>query len=61
MITVRLLRDARIKHHAGEIVAVSPEEAQFLISVSSAEAVGAAKPEPVKEKKQPVKKTTAKK
>ena len=33
---VRLLRDARIKHYAGEIVEVSPAEASFLTSVCSA-------------------------
>jgi len=33
---VRLLRDARIKHKAGEIVEVSSAEADFLLSVGSA-------------------------
>ena len=33
---VRLLRDARIKHYAGEVVEVSPAEASFLTSVHSA-------------------------
>lgn len=33
----RLLRDARIKHSAGEIVEVSPAEFAFLTSVKSAE------------------------
>jgi len=33
---VRLLRDARINHKAGEIVEVSPSEFQFLCSVGSA-------------------------
>lgn len=33
---VRLLRDARIKHKAGEIVEVSPVEADFLLAVKSA-------------------------
>ena len=36
---VKLLRDARIWHKAGEIVEVSPAEAQFLTSVGSAEDV----------------------
>lgn len=36
---VRLLRDAKIKHKAGEIVEVSPAEANFLLSIRSAEAV----------------------
>ena len=33
---VRLLRDARILHKAGEIVEVSPSECHFLTSVGSA-------------------------
>ena len=33
---VLLLRDARIRHHAGEIVKVSPDEARFLITTGSA-------------------------
>lgn len=33
---VLLVRDSRIKHKAGEIVEVSPEEAFFLLSVGSA-------------------------
>jgi hypothetical protein len=33
---VRLLRDAKIKHTAGEIVNVSPEEAFYLCSLGSA-------------------------
>ena len=33
---VRLLRDSRINHAAGEIVEVSPATADFLISVGSA-------------------------
>lgn len=36
---VRLLRDAKIQHKAGEIVEVSPAEANFLLSVKSAEKV----------------------
>jgi len=40
---VRLLRDARIKHSAGEIVEVSPAECQFLTSVGSAVIIGAEK------------------
>ena len=34
--TVRLLRDAKIRHSAGEIVTVSPEEAFYLVSLGSA-------------------------
>jgi len=33
---VKLLRAARIRHEAGEIVEVSPAEAGFLLSVGSA-------------------------
>lgn len=33
---VLLLREARIRHHAGEIVEVSPAEAHFLITTGSA-------------------------
>ena len=33
---VKLLRDSRVMHKAGEIVEVSPAEAGFLISVQSA-------------------------
>lgn len=33
---LRLLRDARIHHKAGEIVEVSPAEAGFLLSTNSA-------------------------
>lgn len=33
---VKLLRDARITHKAGEIVEVSPAEFGFLVSVGSA-------------------------
>ena len=36
---VRLLRDARIKHKAGETVEVSLAEAKFLLSIKSAEKV----------------------
>lgn len=39
---LRLLRDSRITHKAGEIInVVSPDEAYFLVSVGSAVAVGA--------------------
>lgn len=40
---VKLLRDARIMHKSGEILEVSPEEAQFLISTDGAKAVDAVK------------------
>ena len=42
---VRLLRDARINHKAGEIVEVSPAEFQFLTSVGSAVEVAVNPPE----------------
>lgn len=41
---VKLVRDARINHKAGEIVEVSPDEFNFLVSV------GSAVPEPEKKK-----------
>lgn len=42
---VKLIRDARINHAAGEIVEVSPETADFLVSVGSAARLGAPKAE----------------
>ena len=33
---VRLIRDAKIRHKAGEIVEVSPADADFLLAVGSA-------------------------
>ena len=36
---VRLLRDARIAHKAGEVVDTTPAEGAFLISVGSAEPI----------------------
>lgn len=42
---VKLTRDARIRHKAGEIVEVSPAEAGFLISVGSAVAAPGKPPE----------------
>jgi len=38
---ITLLKDARIKHCAGETVDVSPAEANFLISTGQAEAASA--------------------
>ena len=46
MMKVRLVREASIRHKAGEIVEVSPAEFNFLQSV------GAARPAPDKKKKQ---------
>ena len=68
MMKVRLLRDARIKHHKGEIVEISdPLELRYLVSVGSAEPLDEVKvetPEEVKseavetpEKKKPTRKT----
>ena len=36
---VKLLRDARINHKAGEIVEVSPDRAEFLFQCEAAEPV----------------------
>lgn len=44
MMRVELLKDARIKHKAGEIVEVSPEEYNFLASVNAAVPVAEEKP-----------------
>lgn len=33
---IKLLRDARIKHYAGEVVEASPAEEHFLVSVGYA-------------------------
>ncbi len=43
---VRLLKEMRIRHKAGEIVNVSPEEYNFLISVNAAVPVARPKEEP---------------
>ncbi len=40
---VKLLRDARIRHYAGEIIEVSPEECHFLVSTAGAIEVDAVK------------------
>ena len=58
---VKLLRDARITHKAGEIVEVSPAEFHFLVSVGSAMKVAevAVNP-PVAETAEIPEKTTAK-
>ena len=46
---VKLLRAARIRHEAGEIVEVSPAEAGFLLSTGSAAPVAEEKPETQRE------------
>ena len=54
---VKLLRDSRIWHKAGDIVDVSPAECQFLTSVGSAVEV-AVKASPIETaEKEPVKAT----
>jgi len=45
MAKVKLLRDTRISHKAGEIVEVSPAEMAFLMSVGSAVEVAMKTPE----------------
>lgn len=57
---VYLLREARIRHHAGEIVEVSPDEAGYLISTGSAESMEAAAVPVVPVREIPEKKTAAK-
>lgn len=57
---IKLLRDARIRHHAGEIVEVSPAEAGFLISTASAELMNAPERETQEEKTKPVRETRKK-
>ena len=52
---VRLLRDARITHKAGEIVEVSPTEFQFLVSVGSAVEVAVKPLEKVETPEEPIK------
>ena len=53
MAKIKLLRDTRINHKAGEIVEVSPAELAFLISVGSAVEVAMKTPdaEPKTEKR----------
>lgn len=65
---VKLLRDSRILHKAGEIVEVSPAEFNFLTSVGSAVEVAVKAPakvetpeEPAKVEVETKKKTTRKK
>ena len=56
---VKLLRDARIRHKAGEIVEVSPAEFQFLTSTGSAVEV-AVSPAKIETPEKPIVKTEAK-
>lgn len=48
---VKLLREARVRHYAGEIVEVSPDEARFLLAHGGAEEVEEAKAENTEEEK----------
>jgi len=59
---VKLLRDSRIHHKAGEIVEVSPAEANYLLSMNFAARIAEPKPEPAAEtpKAAPKKKATKK-
>ena len=63
MMKVKLLRNSRITHQAGEIVEVSPAEASFLLSVGSAvelhDEVVSETPEAVQDVETPEKKKTS--
>lgn len=52
---VKLLRDARINHKAGEIVEVSPAEYNFLVSVGSAVEVAVNPPAKAETPEEPIK------
>ncbi len=54
---VKLLKAARIRHEAGEIVEVSPAEAGFLLSTGSAVMIAE---EPVKKRETPEEKVEPK-
>lgn len=58
---VKLLRDARINHKAGEIVEVSPAEYHFLVSVGSAVEVAVKSPAKAETTEAPVKVETKEK
>ena len=58
---VRLLRDARIRHYAGEIVDVSPDECHLLVTTDGAEIVNAVKTIETPEKEDPKVETPEKK
>ena len=55
---IKLVREARIRHKAGDIVEVSPAEANFLTSTGSAVYIPNDAPRPRRDpkKKEPVKK-----
>lgn len=46
---LKLLRDSKITHKAGEVVEASPAEAAFLLSVNSAVEIREEPPQPVRE------------
>lgn len=50
---VKLLRTAKIVHHPGEIVEVSPDEARFLLGIGSAIQVQVVQPETPEQLKTP--------
>lgn len=54
---IKLLRDARIRHKAGETVDASPAEAGFLLSTGSAVRVTVNKAQPTKSAEKPKTKT----
>lgn len=51
MMKIKLLKEVRIKHKEGDIVEVSPSEADFLIVNKAAELVEEKPTEPKKRKK----------
>lgn len=57
---IRLTRDSRITHKAGEIVEVSPAEGVFLVSVQSAVEIRAEEEKPAKAVKRTAKRSTEK-
>ena len=61
MMRVELLKDARIKHKAGEIVEVSPDRAAFLLEYGLAEPVTVREQIETPEKRAAPKRTTRKK
>ena len=58
---LRLLRSARIRHEAGEIVEVSPAEAGYLLTTGSAEKVYEPERRETPEEKTAVRETRTKK
>ena len=58
---LKLLRSARIRHEAGEIVEVSPAEAGFLLTTGSAEKANAPETRETPEEKTAARETRTKK